>query len=268
MFFNDMIIGGIAGVVSRSLTAPLELVKIQNQNKFIPNSSIKEVLKKEGLKGLWKGNLVNNIRIFPQNSINFAVFEFNKKHLFNFIHNYNLKNFISGTFSGIIALSIIYPLENIRSRLSLQTNKNHYKGVIDVFRKTPIRQLYNGLFMSILGYAPYNAFNFTFYNFFKKEAQNHNLHGLSFQLACGGLSGALAVSLTYPTDLIRRRLQLQGFDDSVPKYNGIIDCIQKIYKNEGIRGFYRGLVACYIKIFPAIAIQFYVFEYLHNHIKN
>jgi solute carrier family 25 phosphate transporter 23/24/25/41 len=262
MFLNDMVIGGIAGVISRTMTAPLELLKIQNQNRFIPNTTLKEVIQKEGIKGLWKGNLVNNIRIFPQNSINFAVFEYFKNHLFNSISNCNLKNFLSGTTSGIIALTIIYPLENIRSRLSLQTHKNHYNGILDVFKKTPIRQLYNGLWMSILGYAPYNAFNFMFYNFFKKEAQKRDLHGLPFQLASGGLSGSLAVSLTYPSDLIRRRLQLQGFDNLVPKYNGIIDCIKKIYINEGIQGFYRGLMACYIKIFPAISIQFFVYENL------
>jgi hypothetical protein len=229
MFISDMIIGGISGVVSRTLTAPLELLKIQKQNRYIPNTTIREVINKEGIKGLWKGNLVNNIRIFPQNSINFAVFEFNRKKIFNGIENNDIRNFISGTFSGITALSIIYPLENIRSRLSLQTNKNHYNGIIDVFKKTGIRELYNGLWMSIIGYAPYNALNFMFYNYFKREANERGLEGLKYQLVSGGLSGGLAVSMTYPTDLIRRRLQLQGFDKSVPKYEGIIDCVKKIY---------------------------------------
>ena len=40
-------------------------------------------------------------------------------------------------------------------------------------------------------------------------------------LFAGGFAGMSAVSYTYPTDLIRRRLQLQGFDKTVPKYNGI-----------------------------------------------
>jgi hypothetical protein len=71
-----------------------------------------------------------------------------------------------------------------------------------------------------------------------------------------------AVTFTYPTDLIRRRLQLQGFDISVPKYNGILDCITKIYRTNGIGGLYRGLVPCYIKIFPAVALQFWTMELL------
>lgn len=259
---KDMVMGGIAGVVSRTMTAPLELLKIQNQNRYMPNTTWSEVIKKEGISGLWKGNLVNNIRIFPQNALNFAIFEFNRKHLP--IENKNARHFVSGTISGIAAMTIVYPLENIRSRLSLQTNKNHYTGIIDVFKRTPINELYYGLGMSILGYAPYNAINFMTYNWLKKESENRGYKGLVFQLVSGGLSGSFAVSITYPTDLIRRRLQLQGFDPLVPKYSGIIDCCQKIYKKEGIPGFYRGLVACYIKIFPAIAIQFLVYENLRK----
>ena len=82
----------------------------------------------------------------------------------------------------------------------------------------------------------------------------------SQKLLCGGLTGVTSVSITYPTDLVRRRMQLQGFDVSVPVYNSVNDCIKKIWKNEGIKGFYRGLVATYIKIFPTIAIQFWALE--------
>ena len=51
----------------------------------------------------------------------------------------------------------------------------------------------------------------------------------------GGLAGLFSVSITYPTDLIRRRLQLQGFDKTVPKYNGILDACHKIFKYEKVQ---------------------------------
>jgi solute carrier family 25 (mitochondrial phosphate transporter), member 23/24/25/41 len=273
-FIMHMTIGGLSGVLSRTATAPLELQKIQQQNNYMPNSTLRDVLRVEGIKGLWKGNYVNSIRIFPQSAINFACYQFVKSYLFNcsFLspikNNDILLNFLSGTIAGLISMTAIYPLENIRSRLSLQTNKNHYTGVIDVFRKTPTKQLYNGLRMSLLGFAPYNALNFMFYGFLKSH-QNPYLQAykatnpLLYQLLSGGLAGTLAVTCTYPTDLIRRRLQLQGFDKAVPNYSGIIDCIKKVYRNEGgISGLYRGLGACYIKIFPAIAIQFWAMEFL------
>ena len=88
------------------------------------------------------------------------------------------------------------------------------------------------------------------------------------KLFAGAFAGTFAVSITYPTDLVRRRLQLQGFDKTVPKYNGILDCCRKIFKSEGIKGYYRGLSATYVKTGPAVAIQFWTIEMLNKYFKN
>ena len=69
------------------------------------------------------------------------------------------------------------------------------------------------------------------------------------------------------SDLKRRRLQLQNFDKSVPKYTGILNCINKIIKNESILGLYKGMTASYIKLFPTIGIQFLVMEKLNYLLK-
>ena len=60
-------------------------------------------------------------------------------------------------------------------------------------------------------------------------------------LMIGALAGVNAVTCTYPTDLIKRRLQMKSLD-GVKKYHGIIDCIRRIFIEEGIPGFYKGLV--------------------------
>jgi solute carrier family 25 phosphate transporter 23/24/25/41 len=265
---ENLLIGGIAGIVSRTCTAPIELTIMQKQNKYLPNTTLREVLKNEGIRGLWKGNYVNSLRIFPQMAINYYTYKKTQNILEHKIYNTNLLNFISGTSAGLVSMISIYPLENIRSRLSLQTNNDHYNGVIDIIKKTKITQLYNGLRMSLIGFTPYNALNFTFYNILKTKSEKYEMNSFIKQILCGGLAGSSAVSITYPTDLIRRRLQLQGFDPKVPKYDGIIDCIKKIYKYEGLLGFYRGLLSCYIKIFPALSIQFYVIENLNSLISS
>ena len=92
----DLVVGGLSGVISRTLTAPLELYKIQRQNAFIPNSTIRDVLKKEGIKYLWKGNGTNCIRVFPQTAINYGIFEFCKQNMFEEIENEKIKNLLSG----------------------------------------------------------------------------------------------------------------------------------------------------------------------------
>jgi solute carrier family 25 phosphate transporter 23/24/25/41 len=114
--------------------------------------------------------------------------------------------------------------------------------------------------MTLIGYIPFNALNFMFYEYYKEKVDSKCP---SFLI--GGMAGFSSVSFTYPTDLIRRRLQLQGFHESVPKYKGILDCFQKIIRQDGVRGLYRGLGACYLKIFPTIGIQFLVIEHLKRH---
>ena len=45
-------------------------------------------------------------------------------------------------------------------------------------------------------------------------------------------------------------------------YKGMIDCIRKTYRNEGILAFYKGYVPMIIKVFPQSGIMFLTYELL------
>ena len=265
---NDLLTGGLSAIISRTATAPLELFKIQRQNSFIPFSTLRAVLQREGVSYLWKGNGTNCMRAFPQFAISYAVYERNKVGVFANVQNTSFQNFLCGATGGMTAMAAIYPLETARSRLSLQSQKSHYTSLSDALRKMRIREMYRGLGMSMLGFGPYNAFSFMLYHQLPPILERTKMSEASRKLLAGGLAGVGAVSLTYPTDLVRRRLQLQGFDKSVPQYDGIRDCVQKIVQREGFRGLYRGLLATYIKLFPTTAIQFWVIEKCNHLFKN
>ena len=64
--------GGSAGVISRSITAPLERVKIAAQTSgrgISISSELGSVYRKNGLRGLFAGNGANCLRVFPQGAI-------------------------------------------------------------------------------------------------------------------------------------------------------------------------------------------------------
>ena len=44
-------------------------------------------------------------------------------------------------------------------------------------------------------------------------------------------------------------------------YRGVVDCFRKIYKNEGVGAFYKGLTPLVIKIFPSSGVFFLAYEY-------
>jgi hypothetical protein len=263
--FIDFFIGGIGGIVSRSAVAPIELNRIQKQNHFIPNATLSDVYKKEGFRFFWKGNGTNCIRIFPQLAMNYSVFRKVKPILNDSIKNEHISNFLGGCIAGSVSILATYPLETTRTYLSLQTNKNKYKGIGDALRKIPIRQLYQGSQMSLLGFGGFSGLQYTSFYYINSLVKDTYFDS---RLVGGAFAGLFSVSITYPTDLIRRRLQLQGFDNTVPQYNGILDACNKIYKTEGIRGFYRGLTSTWIKTGPAVAIQFWTIGKLNKLLKK
>lgn len=96
----------------------------------------------------------------------------------------------------------------------------------------------------------------TFYKIDKNDPQAWIAH-----LVMGGAAGMIAVTLTYPTDLVRRRMQLVGMEGQLA-YKSMWDCTIKIAQNEGFTGLYKGLVPCYVKVIPAMAIMFWCNERL------
>ena len=262
---ENIIVGGFAGVISRTITAPIDLYKIQLQNPYMPAKSLYDVTRMEGVRHLWKGNLSNCIRVFPQQAISYFVYQrthhtLSTQTLQNLqtLQNQTTKTFLSSFTGGSVATLLTYPLETMRSRFSLQVNQSHYRSLSHALRTTPIHHWYQGVGICMAGFPVFNALSFTVFH--KLPPINHEMD----RVIRGGLAGMVAVTVTYPTDLIRRRMQMQGFDASVPSYSSTRHAIKQILRDQGIRGLYRGLGVCYLKLFPASGIQFYCYQWLHE----
>ena len=62
-----------------------------------------------------------------------------------------------------------------------------------------------------------------------------------YTLAAGGTAGAVAQTVAFPFDVVRRRMQVSTFVPNSPQYSGIFDAFRKIWKGEGYLGFSRGI---------------------------
>jgi len=60
------------------------------------------------------------------------------------------------------------------------------------------------------------------------------------RIVAGGMAGGCASTATYPLDLIRTRLTLQG-QTTLVKYNGILHALTSVAKTEGIIALYKGI---------------------------
>lgn len=80
-------------------------------------------------------------------------------------------------------------------------------------------------------------------------------------LASGGFAGGTSLMFVYPLDFVRTRLGAdigKGANDR--QFNGVVDCIKKVVKSDGISGLYRGLTISVIGIIPYRAAYFGLFD--------
>ena len=93
-----------------------------------------------------------------------------------------------------------------------------------------------------------------FYNKYQNRDMNTSLKS-SECLIISALSKIIAVSVTYPYQVVRLRLQNQ-----FANYKGSIDCIRTTFRYEGMQGFYKGMSANLLRVTPATMITFVTYE--------
>ncbi|XP_050299337.1 mitochondrial 2-oxodicarboxylate carrier [Anthonomus grandis grandis] len=86
----------------------------------------------------------------------------------------------------------------------------------------------------------------------------------AIQIGSGGSAGFVEVCIMHPLDLVKTRLQIQqgkSFLKSDPKhYTGVFDCLQKMYKQEGITSYWKGIIPPILAETPKRAVKFFTFE--------
>jgi solute carrier family 25 folate transporter 32 len=115
-----------------------------------------------------------------------------------------------------------------------------------------------GLFPALL-LTSHGAIQFVTYEWLKKATEPYQMPLLSFSFL-GGLAKVAAGLATYPSQVIKARLQQRETGASRWRYTGTWDCIVKIWQFEGALGFFKGCVPNVLKTAPSAAITFLVYE--------
>lgn len=67
--------------------------------------------------------------------------------------------------------------------------------------------------------------------------------------------------VTYPLDVLRRRMQMKGFDSQRYPYKNTFHAVATMYQTEGLGGFYKGMLPNLLKVAPLVAITFVTYEF-------
>uniref|UniRef100_A0A0D9Z556 Uncharacterized protein n=1 Tax=Oryza glumipatula TaxID=40148 RepID=A0A0D9Z556_9ORYZ len=285
-----LLAGGVAGAVSKTCTAPLArltiLFQVQGMHSDVATmrkTSIwreaSRIVYEEGFRAFWKGNLVTIAHRLPYSSISFYTYE-RYKNLLQMIPGLDRNGgfgadvgvrLIGGGLSGITAASMTYPLDLVRTRLAAQTNTAYYRGISHalyaICRDEGVKGLYKGLGATLLGVGPSIAISFCVYETLRSHWQIERPYDspVLISLACGSLSGIASSTITFPLDLVRRRMQLEGAAGRARVYQtGLFGTFGHIIRTESLRGLYRGILPEYCKVVPSVGIVFMTYETLKS----
>ncbi|KAI6191762.1 hypothetical protein M3Y97_00263000 [Aphelenchoides bicaudatus] len=156
---------------------------------------------------------------------------------------------IGGLSGGITSTILCHPLDFLKIRFAanegnlIRPKYNSYFHACRTIAKVEgIRGFYQGLTPNLVA-APLSwGLYFHIYHKIHKRFSNDsdpNKQSFLFNFVNGFVSGFIVLAGTNPLWVTKTRLCLQ-YEASTKQYNGMVDCLRKIYKAEGIRGWYRG----------------------------
>ena len=290
-FHVNLFAGGIAGLCTRSLTAPLSTIQITLQTSTLSGAEklrisgvVQEIYSTTGLRGFWSGNSAGCTRLIFHLGLKFAGFHYLNKDSSEQsggkergVAALTSSAAISGAAAGVLATLASHPLDVIKTQMIVMPRNSwpavgpyrspdSYSSMLDAARKilasSGIQGLYRGLAVSICGIIPLEAGRFGCYTAltsYFSSARGYGDIGLLSAASCGYVAGVVGHGLAYPFDVVRRRLQADPVSVELD-YRGAIDAAKSILREEGFRSFFKGSLLNKVKNPVSSAVRFAVFE--------
>jgi solute carrier family 25 phosphate transporter 23/24/25/41 len=230
---------------------------------------LKNMIKEGGVKSLWRGNFINVLKITPESAIKFTAYEQIKILMGQEGQQLPLiQKFASGTMAGLVAQSAIYPMEVLKTRLALRKT-GEFNGISDcarkIYQKEGMKAFYRGYLMNAIGIFSIGI-DLTIYETLKHQYKliypESSQPSVLALLAIANTASTTAMLSSYPLFLIRTRMQ----SSSDPKET-IFSIANKVYRTNGITGFYKGSMANLAKVAPAASIGYFSYEYFSKMLK-
>jgi len=186
-----------------------------------------------------------------------------------------MTDFLIGGVSAAVSKTIVAPIERVKLLLQVQDAstsikaEDRYNGIGDCFKRVLSEQgftsFWRGNLANVIRYFPTQALNFAFKDFYKKIFNPYNPKtepGKFFVGNCmsGGAAGATSLTVVYPLDFARTRLAADVGSGGDREFNGLVDCIMKIFKKDGPAGLYRGFGISVVGIIAYRAAYFGMFD--------
>ncbi|EDV37232.1 uncharacterized protein Dana_GF11531 [Drosophila ananassae] len=253
--------------------------------------AFKALYVEEGFRGLMRGHNAGQVL-----SISYALTQFWSYEQFRFhAHHVAYLNdrpfllyFLCGGFAGCLGAVAAQPFDVVRTQVVAadpttgRSRMSTVEGLRRIWTKEGMAGISRGLQFTLVQIFPLVGANFLFYKYLnamvlafnqyqersKGNVSANRSHDISgFHLFVNGaLAGVAAKILVYPADLLKKRIQLKGFKGDRQSFGRnpdcptVLECIGTTYKEEGIGGFYKGMVPTLLKAGFTSALYFTIYD--------
>eukprot|EP00501_MAST-03F_sp_TOSAG23-6_P000577 GSMAST32.ASY1.ANO1.598.1 assembled CDS len=253
-WWKSLVAGVLAGTVSRCCIAPLDVVKIKLQTssakdfsslpgKFSRYNGIwgttRSVYKEEGIRGFWRGNVPAVLLYASYSGAQFLALQQIRTKLFDNKEGIGY-SFCSGALSGMVATTVTYPLDLLRTQMAAAGNRRQsLVSIISyISRKNGgFRGFYSGLGTAVVQVSPYIGCSFISH---QSHQNDQMLNRTTLTVIVGSLSGLFSKIIVYPMDTVKKRMQVRSIHmNSInTPLPGMMTIIRRMIYVEGYKSFY------------------------------
>lgn len=266
----------------RRHTNQADIVKVRLQTTTTYPSALacaRSILANEGPLAFYKGTLTPLIGIGACVSVQFGAFHWARRRF----EEANLHSrgkdqpvtltygqyYAAGAFAGLTNSVLSGPIEHVRIRLQTQPHGKDrlYRGPLDCIKKLSahegvLRGLYRGQAVTLYREAQaYGVWFLTFEYLMNQDMKRNHVERKDISTAkvgfYGGLAGEALWIASYPFDVIKSKMQSDGFGDKM-RYKTMRDAFSQTWRGEGFRGFWKGIGPTLLRAMPVSAGTFAV----------
>ncbi|CAI2172913.1 158_t:CDS:2, partial [Funneliformis geosporum] len=208
----------------------------------------------------------------------------------------NPKYLLAGAIAGAVSRTATAPLDRLKVYLQIQTaspqlltakkihvlesetqvskrlvssaHKNIINAIKNIYSSGGLINFFRGNGLNVAKIAPESAIKFFAYEKSKVAVANLmgttdiNSIGMSGRFLSGGLGGVISQFAIYPLETIKTRLMSSSGVSSKSSSDGniLLKTAGGMWKTQGVRSFYKGLIPSLIGVFPYAAVDMSVYE--------
>ncbi|KAH6569945.1 hypothetical protein BASA50_002980 [Batrachochytrium salamandrivorans] len=267
--------GGVSGLTSCLLLQPLDLrlqQSMQARHSLVSTlseaqarllsritiySTLQDVVKQDGVRGLWRGTLPTIMRNVPGSALYFLAVHKIRSAFRKIDLSTHTSNLIAGASSRMVVGFVAMPITVVKIRFesNLYKYSSIWHSMSSIWKMEGASGFFKGFGATALRDAPYAGVYIFFYEGFKSMVGGDSSPSVAANMVAGVLGGLSATIVTQPFDMVKTRMQLKPAE-----YTSLVQSFFKIAVAEGISGFFIGTIPRLLRKSFGSAITWSLYE--------